>query len=323
MTPSNNTQLLEFTITTKNKNLRLDHFLQQEIPDFSRSQLQNLIKTKQVSINGEYKPKNYKLAENDSIQVHLSNSSSKNSLDPIAEKLDIIYQDNDILAINKPPFLPVHPDSKTSHPKTLVNILLGNNIPLSSLGGNLRPGIVHRLDMDTSGLILIAKTDSGYKTLRQQFQDHTITKKYICLTTGQLPSKSGLIKAPIARNPLDRKKMAIQNSSSAKAALSKFKIIETFYSEDLQTYLNLTEVQIITGRTHQIRVHFSSINHPLLGDTTYGNKKLNLIAKKHGLSRQFLHATELIFKDTKNQEISLSSPLPSDLQNFFNAISKT
>jgi 23S rRNA pseudouridine1911/1915/1917 synthase len=270
---------MQFNIDETTATQRLDQFLSANLPDLSRNQIQKLILDQQVLINGSPCKKNHKLENSDIVEITLPTLAKKSPLEPIKKPLEIIYQDSNIAILNKPPFLPVHPDLKQSHKETLVNLLLGNKIPLSSLGGNLRPGIVHRLDKDTSGLIIIAKTDLGYKEVRQQFENHQVTKKYICLCIGELPSKKGLIKAPISRDSQDRKKMAVQADRSGKAALSEFKTLKKYIWKDQNVILSLLEVKIPTGRTHQIRVHFKSIGHPLLGDTTYGNSKLNKAAK--------------------------------------------
>jgi 23S rRNA pseudouridine1911/1915/1917 synthase len=308
------------TITLENKGKRLDQYIQTILTELSRTQIQNLIVDQKVLVNQTPVKKNYRLETDDILEINLDAEAPTHNLEAIDEPLNILFQDENIAVIDKPPFLPVHPDKNFSHKRTLVNLLLGNNIPLSKLGGEFRPGIVHRLDMDTSGLIVIAKTDAGYKHMRKQFEEHQIHKKYICLCIGELPSKKGLIKAPISRNPIDRKKMSVQATENAKNALSEFKVINTVYWEQVDKMLSLVEVVIPTGRTHQIRVHFTSIGFPLLGDTTYGNSKLNAIAYKLGLKRQFLHATKLQFIGPDQKSHTFNSPLPEELENFLQKI---
>jgi 23S rRNA pseudouridine1911/1915/1917 synthase len=295
---------------------RLDQYLQTVLKDLSRTQIQSIITNNQVKVNNEPVKKNYRLELADIVDIELKPKTTIVKLEPIKEDIDIVHQDTDIIIINKPPFLPVHPDHKLSHPKTLVNLLLGNKIALSDLGGENRPGIVHRLDMDTSGLIIIAKTDTAYKHFRHLFEDRQITKKYICLVEGEMQSKKGLIRAPITRSSIDRKKMSVQATQNAKNALSEFKVLETIYWKEAEKFLSLVEVNILTGRTHQIRVHFSSIQHPLIGDTTYGNSNLNKTANLHGLKRQFLHASKLNFKNLDGKPLKISSTLPKDLSDF-------
>jgi 23S rRNA pseudouridine1911/1915/1917 synthase len=270
----------------------------------------------QVTVNENIEKKNYRVQEDDAIEITLSPEKPKLDLEAINEPLNIVFEDDNLVIINKDPFLSVHPDNKVSHKKTLINLLLGNKIPLSPLGGENRPGIVHRLDMDTSGLIIVAKTNAGYKHMRKVFEEREIEKKYLCLCEGEFESTQGLIRAPISRNPLDRKKMSVQATKNAKNALSEFTVLETFYWKEAEKFLSLVEVNILTGRTHQIRVHFSSIKHPLIHDTTYGNFKLNKLAKLHGLKRQFLHAHKLKFKNLDNKEINITSELPDDLKEF-------
>lgn len=307
-------------ISSENAKKRLDQFLQTILTDLSRTQIQNLISNNQVLINQTPVKKNYRLELDDQIDVILDPPKEIVDITPIKEPLTIIHQDENIIVLDKPPFLPVHPDHKLSHPKTLVNLLIGNKIPLSTLGGQTRPGIVHRLDMDTSGLIVVAKTDLAYKHMRELFEERQITKKYLCLVVGELPSKKGLIKAPITRSSIDRKKMSVQATKNAKNALSEFQVLETIYWEEADKLLSLVEVNILTGRTHQIRVHFSSINHPLLGDSTYGNSKLNKLSNLLGLKRQFLHAHKLNFISPDKKTLKLKSELPADLQQFLEMI---
>lgn len=313
---------MKFKIDETTAKTRLDQFLSQHLPDLSRNQIQKLISEEKVLVNNSPVKKNYKLENFDVVEFEPPQKDKKSSLEPIKKPLNIIFENEDFAILNKPPFLPVHPDLKQSHKETLVNLLLGNKIPLSSLGGNMRPGIVHRLDKDTSGLITIAKTDLGYKEIREQFEKHQVTKKYICLCIGELPSKKGLIKAPISRDSFDRKKMAVQGDKSAKAALSEFKTLKKYIWKDQNIILSLLEVKIPTGRTHQIRVHFKSIGHPLLGDSTYGNSKLNKAASTIGLKRQFLHAQVLQFKPPQEKKKRIfKSELPDDLAKFLKKIS--
>lgn len=313
---------MKFKVTDTESGQRLDQFLANHLTDKSRSQIQKIIIDGQVSCSEKTLKKNYRVELDDLITVKLKNPEPT-SLKGHTSTLEIIHEEEDFVVINKPPGLPVHPDLHQQHHKvTLINVLVGNKIPLSTLGGKLRPGIVHRIDKDTSGLLIIAKTDHGYKNIRQQFENHQIEKTYLCLNIGHLDSKMGRIEAPLARDPRDRKKIAVQSHKDAKHAVSEFKILETFISPQLAgQQVNLLEVKIPTGRTHQIRVHFASISHPLIGDTTYGNSKINTLAKKYGLKRQFLHAYRLKFKSpTTGKALNLTAPLPEDLEIFMNNV---
>jgi 23S rRNA pseudouridine1911/1915/1917 synthase len=307
---------MKIQITQEHSSQRLDQFLSTALPDLSRTQIQNLIKGQQILINGLPEKKNYRLQEEDEIEILKQELDVLHNLEPINEPISILYEDEDILVVDKPPYLPVHPDKNFSHKRTLVNLLIGNNVPLSQLGGEYRPGIVHRIDKDTSGLLVIAKTNKGYKHMRNQFEEHQITKTYYCLAIGEFDSKKGRIEAPIGRNPVDRKKMAIQNSKTAKKALSEFKVVKQFSWKTAKRVISLLEVKIPTGRTHQIRVHMAAIEHPLLGDDVYGNSKLNREAQKMGLKRQFLHAHKLKFVGPSGNVIKVESEVPEDLANF-------
>jgi len=306
---------MKYTIKKGDIGKRIDKFLSEQVEELSRSQIQRLIKT--CKINGKHTKKNYKLEEGDEIEF-TKPKKEKLKISPIKEDLNIIYQDEEILIINKPPNLPVHPDKKVSHKRTLINILVGNKIPLSSLGGQDRPGIVHRLDKDTSGLLIIAKTDEAYKNIRKQFENREVEKTYTALVIGTVTPKKGRIEAPIGRHMIHRKKMNIRTGKTAKSAISEYEVLETVKSDDLETSFSLVKVTIPTGRTHQIRVHFNAIGHPIIGDDLYGNPKLNKQVEQLGLTRQFLHASELSLKlPTTNKKETFQSDLPKELQVFY------
>lgn len=305
---------MKLKINFEDAKKRIDIFLSENLDSLSRSQIQKLIPT--LTVNNNPVKKNYILEENDVIELKIP-KQKETKIKPIKETLDIKYQDEHILIIDKPADLPVHPDKKHSHERTLVNILLGNKIPLSTLGGEDRPGIVHRLDKDTSGLIIIAKTDEAYKTLREKFTNKKIKKTYLALVIDPLRPEKGRIKAPIGRSAQDRKKMSVKTGKNAKQAITNYKVSNNFESKDLTKPVSLLEVEIPTGRTHQIRVHLQAISHPIIGDTAYGNSKLNEQARKLGLKRQFLHAHKLEFTHPiTNEKIALTSDLPEELQNF-------
>jgi 23S rRNA pseudouridine1911/1915/1917 synthase len=308
---------MKFKVETDQQGQRIDQFLANQISDLSRSQIQELIE--HASVNGNKTKKNYKVSEGDEVEFVIP-EAGPSTLKPIKQKLDVVYEDDHILCINKDPFIPVHPDKKMSHEITLVNLLLGNKVPLSKLGGNDRPGIVHRLDMDTSGLILIAKTDQAYKHLQEQFQARKVKKIYQALSIGEVTPPKGRIEAPIGRDNKDRKKMSVNINNSSKDAVSEYKVLKVYKTKKFETPLSLLEVQIPTGRTHQIRVHLQAIGFPIIGDSTYGNHKLNKTAEQLDLKRQFLHAYQLEFTNLDNKKIKLTGELKPDLKDFIEKI---
>jgi 23S rRNA pseudouridine1911/1915/1917 synthase len=234
-----------------------------------------------------------------------------------------VFQNEDVLVINKPANLSVHQDIKGYQTETLINWLLGNKIQLSSIGGIHRPGIVHRLDKDTSGLLIIAKNDKTHHFLQKQFADRSVEKIYLTLVDGVPPTKSGTINSPITRDQVDRKKMKVSNSSKARPSTTHFKVIESFHLPDStksNKKCSLLEIKIETGRTHQIRVHMASIGHPVIGDEKYGSTKINQIFHKLGLKRQFLHAHKLKIAISEQETKSFTSPLTKDLQGIIDQL---
>lgn len=313
---------MKIKIEENQSNQRLDNFLSQELPDKSRSQIQKLIKSELILINQNPVKKNYNLQPNDEIQI-LPEPETQNPLQPINKKLDIIFQNDDILVINKPANLSVHQDIQGHQKETLINWLIGNQIQLSSIGGIHRPGIVHRLDKDTSGVLIIAKKDQTHHFLQKQFADRQVHKTYLTLVDGILPTKTGTINSPITRDQVDRKKMKVSASPKARPSITHFKVLET-YQLPPQTKsdkrCSLLEVKIETGRTHQIRVHMASIGHPVIGDDKYGSSKINQIFQSIGLQRQFLHAHKLKLHINQKEEKLFTSPLPSDLQSVIDKL---
>ncbi len=302
---------MELIVIKEQGGTRIDKLISEAIHEISRSQAEKI----DFKVNGVAVKKKFVCQEGDVITFELPEQIDS-TLKPIKEKLEKVYEDNDILCLNKPPNLPVHPDTKGSHERTLVNLLLGNKIPLSSLGGNDRPGIVHRLDKDTSGLILVAKSNEAYKHLRELFEAKQIKKTYIAMTVDTIANKQGVIDSPIGRDARDRKKMSVRAGTAGKDAITNYTVTEIIKSAKLNYSLSLLKVHIPTGRTHQIRVHLSAINHPIIGDEVYGNKKANTKALDLGLDRQFLHAHELTFTNLEGESITLKSELPEDLQAF-------
>ena len=291
---------------------RLDLFVARSLPHLSRTRVQTLIEQGHIQVNQRNAKASTRLEPGDTISISepapepVPDSSESTSL-----SLDIVFEDQQLLVINKPAGLVVHPAA--GHERdTLVDALLARHIPLGAApeGDNMRrPGIVHRLDKDTSGLLLVAKTSEAMLGLAQQFQAHTITKRYLALVEGHLPVAEGAIDAPVGRDQRQRQRMAITAQHGRDAQT-------LFWVEQEFSRFTLLRVQIITGRTHQIRVHFAAIGHPVAGDSLYGR------LQRPEPPRLFLHAAELRFiHPTTGQELTFSAPLPSDLQGFLETLS--
>ncbi|WP_420370865.1 RluA family pseudouridine synthase [Fructilactobacillus sanfranciscensis] len=282
---------------------RLDKSISETISDISRSHANELVKQNFVKVNGESQKAKYKVKKGDEITVEVP-APQKLDLEPENIKLDIIYEDKDVLVVNKPQGMVVHP--APGHPNhTLVNALLYHtNLP--NINGTFRPGIVHRIDKDTSGLLMVAKSEVALKSLSQQLKNKTSRRKYIALVHGSIKEDTGTIDAPLGRSPKDRKKQAIV--SDGRNAVTHFKVLERFGND-----YTLIQCQLETGRTHQIRVHMKYINHPLVGDPLYGPRKT---IKGKG---QFLHAAELGFKHpTTGEEVNFETPLPEIFKKTLN-----
>lgn len=292
----------ELTITDQSG--RLDKVLSDMMPDESRSQLKQAIEEDRVLVNQKVEKPKYKVQPGDHIEVTIPDPVALD-LEPENIPLDIVYEDDDVIVVNKPAGMVVHPSP--GHPDhTLVNALLYHS-PLSTINGTYRPGIVHRIDKDTSGLLMVAKNDNAHQSLAQQLKDKTNLREYIALVHGVIKQDTGVIDAPIGRSPKDRKRQAIV--ADGRHAVTHFKVIER--------YLNYTLIScwLETGRTHQIRVHMKSIGHPLAGDPLYGPRKT--IAG----SGQFLHAKKLGFRHpVTGRQLVFEAPLPSDFQRVINRL---
>ena len=295
-----------------NVGLRLDKFLQLKFPDFSRSKLQAFIKDGSVRVNKEKKRNSYFLSEGDVLEVKDFKVVEHTVLQKENFDLELIYEDDSCLVINKPFSVVVHPGEGDSHSTgTVVNKVLGK-LHKDVLGG-VRPGIVHRLDQDTSGLMVVAKTKSAYDDLVCQFKERSVKKSYITLVCGDINPNSGVINSPIGRNVRSRKEMAVVSSSQGKEAVTEYHLKESFVLSEKK--FSLLDVELKTGRTHQIRVHMAAIGFPVVADKVYGNRSINkLFASEYGLSRQFLHASELSFVSPGTKKpVSLEIELPVDL----------
>lgn len=292
-----------FQIETENGE-RIDKFLSGEMTDFSRSYIQKLVKEGYVHVNGVTVKSNYKLAFDDNVTVDIPELSEPDIL-PEDIPLDILYEDDDLLIVNKPKGMVVHP-AAGHYSGTLVNALMfhckGN---LSGINGVMRPGIVHRIDMDTTGSLLVCKNDMAHQSLAEQLKEHSIKRVYHAIVHGNLKEDEGTIDAPIGRHPVDRKKMSI-NYKNGRDAITHYQVLERFGN---YTYI---ACRLETGRTHQIRVHMASIRHPLLGDTVYGPQKCPF-----PLTGQTLHAKVLGIRHPRTGEyMEFDAPLPG----YFNLL---
>ncbi len=275
---------------------RLDVFLMEKCTDFSRSRIQGLIKQGRVKISGKKVKANYRVKDGDKILMEVPPPEDIN-IKPEDIPLDILYEDVDIIIINKPVGIVVHP-AAGHYSGTLVNALLFHCKDLSGIGGKLRPGIVHRLDKDTSGILVAAKNDIAHLSLSGQLKERTIKREYYALVHGRISENYGTIDAPIGRHPRERKKMAVTEGKVRKA-VTHFEVLERFSKH---AFLKLI---LETGRTHQIRVHLSYIGHPVLGDNVYGPRK-----NKLDISHQALHAGVLGFiHPRKGEYMEFSAPL--------------
>ena len=293
----------------ESKNQRLDAFLASSLDGLTRSQATRLIESGEVAVNGRAVSKSYKLAGGEDIAVTLPEPEPVEAV-PQDIPLDVMYEDADVIVVNKPSGMVVHP-APGNPDGTLVNALLYHCAgTLSGIGGALRPGIVHRIDRDTSGLIIAAKNDAAHQYLSAQLADHTLARTYECIVVGALREDRGTVDAPIARHPTDRKRMAVV--AGGREAVTHWEVIAR--------YPGYTHVRcrLETGRTHQIRVHMAYIGHPILGDTVYGAKK-----EVPGLTGQCLHAVGLRFLHPRTHEVvELSCPLPEEFTRMLQKIRK-
>ena len=287
-----------FQVEKENTGIRIDKYLSDNMEDISRSYLQKLLKDKSITVNNKAIKANYKVQEGDMVSVFVPEPEEPNIL-PEEIPLDILYEDDSLMVVNKPKDMVVHPSAGHTS-GTLVNAVLfhckGN---LSGINGIMRPGIVHRIDKDTTGTLLICKTDTCHRILAEQLKVHSITRRYRAVVQGNLKDDEGTVEGPIGRHTTDRKKMAI-NYKNGKEAITHYRVLERFGNA---TYI---ECRLETGRTHQIRVHMASIGHPLLGDTTYGSSK-----NPYHLQGQALHAMVLGFlHPVTNEYMEFTAPLP-------------
>lgn len=290
-------------------NERIDKYLTVYLQKHSRSFLQKLIKDEQVLVNGKVVKSNYRLREEDRIELNVPEPLQTDIL-PEDLQLDIVYEDEAVLVVNKPKGMVVHPSAGHAS-GTLVNGLMFHcKDRLSGINGVLRPGIVHRIDMDTTGLLIVCKNDQAHNCIAAQLKEHSITRRYHALVKGRLKDAEGTVNAPIGRNPSNRLKMAV-NEQNGKHAVTHYRVLEEFPT---CTYV---ECRLETGRTHQIRVHMSSIGHPLLGDTLYGGPAIK------NVQGQMLHAKIIGFIHPETgQYMEFDSELPLYYQEILEKLRK-
>lgn len=287
-----------FQVTSEQDGERLDKLLSIIYPDFSRSFFQKLIKENSIKVNEKIQKANYKVQTDDVISV-LIPDAIETSIEPEDIPLDILYEDNDVLVINKPKGMVVHP-SAGHYSGTLVNAIMYHcKDSLSGINGEIRPGIVHRIDMDTTGSLIVCKNDESHVAIAEQIKEHSCNRIYVGIVCGNVKEDEGTIDAPIGRHPVDRKKMAI-NEKNGKPAVTHYKVLKRFGK---YTYM---QFKLETGRTHQIRVHMASIGHPLLGDELYSKN-----CPFKNLQGQTLHARTIGFIHPRTREyMEFSAPLP-------------
>lgn len=284
---------------------RLDHFLQERLPEYSRSRLQDWIKNGRVNVSGSTQKASYQLRGREVVEVQPAELAA---LKAVGEDLplEILYEDGAVIAVNKPAGMVVHAGAG-NHTGTLTNALVHHFGTLSSVGGELRPGIVHRIDRYTSGVLLVARTDAAHRDLALQFAKRTVEKKYLTLVHGWMETGSGRVTTPITRDPVRRTRMTTK-LGTGRTALTSFRVLQRMGK------FSYLEVKIGTGRTHQIRVHLASIGHPVAGDKLYG-------APAAAAGRYFLHAASIAFDSPAGGgRITVEAPLPDDLKDWLAAL---
>lgn len=304
---TNNSVIKEIQIPLSEYGKRIDLALSVLLPSLTREQIKRLFNERKITVNGQYQKPSKSVKGGEHVKVEIP-PPVKMDIEPENISIEYIYEDQDLIILNKPAGISVHPGAGIQS-GTLVNALLYKTKDLSGIGGKIRPGIVHRLDKDTTGIMIIAKNDLSHTNLSEQFKNKTVKKKYRALILGSPKEESGMISMPLGRHKTDRKKISSQ-TNKPRQSTSKWEIIKRFRNV---TYI---EVEPLTGRTHQIRVHFSESGFPLVGDKVYGRKKypdeiLDNLAKL--LNRQALHAFSLSFTHPRSREmVKFEAPLPAD-----------
>lgn len=302
--------MTEYFSVKNEEGIRIDKYLAEALPDMSRSHIQKLIKEGQVMIDGKPVKANYRLSLHERVEVNVPELKEP-EIKPENIPLDILYEDQDIIIINKPKQMVVHP-APGHYSGTLVNALMYHcGSELSGINGVMRPGIVHRIDMDTTGSLLVCKNDMAHQKLASQLKEHSIKRVYEAIVHGNIKSDEGTVNAPIGRHPTDRKKMSI-HARQSRHAVTHYKVIERFGD---YSYI---QCELETGRTHQIRVHMASIGHPLLGDEVYGPAKCPF----KNLQGQTLHAKTLgIIHPRTGEYLEVNAPLPEYFRQLLNKLS--
>ena len=318
-------KIINLLVGTQDDILRVDQFINKYEKDLSRSKIKNLILKKNLSINNKLNDDPSKKTKiNDKISLIIPEPEEVN-LKPFEYKIEIIYEDNDLLVLNKKADISMHPGAGNKD-KTLVNALINYKKKLSNINGELRPGIVHRIDKHTSGLVVIAKNNFTHENLSNQFSEHSIERKYQTLVWGKLRPSNGKIETLITRSSKNRQLMSV-SLSKGKNSITNYKTLEVFEKETVPTF-SLIECKLETGRTHQIRVHMSYKGNNIVGDQKYKKKfkkikniNKDLEKKIMNLDRQFLHAVSLGFTHpTKNKRMNFKSKLPNDLENILKSL---
>ena len=310
-------EILTFQVAVEDAGARLDSYLATRIEGWSRARLQRLIDSEDVLVNGNTAKPSYKLRNNDELEVKLT-APVADSFTPEPIPIEIVYEDETLVVVNKPAGLVVHPAAGI-HSGTLANALSYHFQQLPGSGAGVRPGIVHRLDRDTSGLLVVAKTEAALEHLSDQFRDRTVFKSYVALVHGRVSTDSGRIDQPLARNRSNRTRMAVVRGG--RSSLSLYRVRQRF------DRFTLLDVELKTGRTHQIRVHLAWLKHPVVGDEIYGAGRDNQIldvklrAAVRNLGRHFLHAEKLAFTHPQTgKRVEFSSPLPPELSELLTVI---
>ncbi|HEX6284169.1 MAG TPA: RluA family pseudouridine synthase [Pyrinomonadaceae bacterium] len=310
-------ETLTFQVAFEDAGVRLDSYLASRIAGWSRARLQRLIDSEDVLVNGKHAKPSYKLRENDELEVELTAPATA-AFTPEPIPIEIVYEDETLVVVNKPAGLVVHPAAGIQS-GTLANALAFHFQQLPDSGAGVRPGIVHRLDRDTSGLMVVAKTEAALEYISDQFRDRSVFKSYVALVHGRLSTDSGRIDQPLARDPANRTRMAVVRGG--RSALSLYRVRQRY------DRFTLLDVELKTGRTHQIRVHLAWLKHPVVGDETYGAGRDNTIqdarlrAQVRNLGRHFLHAEKLAFTHPQtNERVEFNCPLPAKLAELLRSL---
>lgn len=290
----------QWLVTEDYDGVRLDQAINKNFPDISRTLAQEMIKNGEIKVNNSSAKASQKLRNGDKVEIFIREENTNSDIQATEMNFPILYEDDDIIVINKPFGLVVHPGAGNEK-VTVVSALLSHT-NLSPIGAPDRPGVVHRLDKETSGIMVLAKTKEAHKNLADQFASHDLEKEYIAIIQGHIVNKKGRIEVAIERDPVHRQRMKATSADNGRMAISKFEVIEYLKNA------TLVKVQILTGRTHQIRVHMAFTGHPLLGDTTYGGRKF-------GNNEHFLHSAKLSFKHPiSGKSMTFQAEIPSRFQ---------